>query len=227
MVINQPRLREGSLGSTEKACFHCTVFSAGWTPKAGQSALLVTLSEERIAGLPPHVLHKGREHPPPQIREGWVHGLKSERGKETSVSGGSWMSGVQRGAPSPEKTSKFTAESPVQGPRHLGGVWEKCQKPGGRGIVSRFSNKGKGDVQKTTALYAHRQPLWSDRWMWVSAACPMPGPTPSTLGEQLYRARPYFYWACNLSEAYRALRAEGKGSPICLRILKSIMRRRV
>lgn len=64
MVINQPRLREGSLGSTEKAFFRCTVFSAGWTLKAGQNAFLVTLSEERIAGLPPHVLHKGREHPP-------------------------------------------------------------------------------------------------------------------------------------------------------------------
>lgn len=81
MVINQPRLREGSLGSTEKACFHCTVFSAGWTPKAGQSALLVTLSEERIAGLPPHVLHKGREHPPPRYGRAGSMGLslKGER----------------------------------------------------------------------------------------------------------------------------------------------------
>ena len=69
------------------------------------------------------------------------------------------MSKVQRGAPSPEKTPKFTAESPVQGPRHLGGVWEKCQKGGGRRIVSQFSNKGKGDIQETTALYGHRQPL--------------------------------------------------------------------
>ena len=64
MVVNRPRLTEGSLGSTEKA-FSIAVSSAGWTPRAGHSALLVTLTEERITGLPFHVLHKGRERPPP------------------------------------------------------------------------------------------------------------------------------------------------------------------
>ena len=61
--MNWPRLAEASLGSTEKAFFHCTLFSAGWTPKAGQSALLVMLTEERKTGFQPHFHHKGREPP--------------------------------------------------------------------------------------------------------------------------------------------------------------------
>lgn len=63
--------------------------------------------------------------------------LKSESGEERPVSpGGSRVSRVQREASSPEKAPKFTAEPLAQVLRHLGGLWEKCQKAGDRKVVT-------------------------------------------------------------------------------------------
>lgn len=77
----------------KKVCFHCRVFRAELTPKAGQSALIVMLTEERITRLQLHFLHKGRE---PPAGHGMVgsKGLKSKRREGRPVPRGSWVSRV-------------------------------------------------------------------------------------------------------------------------------------
>lgn len=46
-----------------KSFFHCRVFRAEWTTKAGQSALAVSLKKERIIRLQLHSLGKRKEPP--------------------------------------------------------------------------------------------------------------------------------------------------------------------
>lgn len=46
IAMDWPRFAKISLGPTEKGFFYCSVSGEAWPPRAGQSALLVMLTEE-------------------------------------------------------------------------------------------------------------------------------------------------------------------------------------
>lgn len=130
------------------------------------------------------------------------------------------MSRVQRGASSPKKTPKFTAESPAQVLRHLGGLWEKCQKAGDREIVSCFSNKEKCDVQKLQPCmlkgnHCDKRDECGCQW---PDLCQAPPQAP-WVGSYRRQGPAFKELAiCWGSETYSTLRSEETGGPICLRI---------